>query len=57
MVPTVFSINEPFTFGLPVVFHPLVLIPWICAPLVNVIIAYNATLIGFLPRHNGISLL
>ncbi|MGL4560730.1 MAG: PTS sugar transporter subunit IIC [Brevinema sp.] len=56
VVPTVFSINEPFTFGLPVVFNPLVLIPWICTPLVNVIIAYNATLIGFLPRHNGISI-
>ena len=55
-VPTIFSINEPFTFGLPVVFNPMVFIPWICVPIINTVIAYTATLTGFLPRHNGITI-
>lgn len=52
--PGIFNINEPFIFGLPVVFNPMIFIPWILVPLVNMCVAYFATIIGFLPKHNGV---
>ena len=54
LAPGIFNINEPFIFGLPVVFNPIVFVPWIMVPIVNICTAYFATIIGFLPRHNGI---
>ena len=36
VAPGVFNINEPIIFGLPVVFNPVYLIPFVVAPLVNV---------------------
>ncbi len=38
-----FNINEPIIFGFPVVFNPLIMIPFIFAPLLNYIVAYLAT--------------
>ncbi len=54
LAPGIFNINEPFIFGIPVVFNPVVFIPWIFVPIMNICTAYFATIIGFLPRHNGI---
>ncbi|MGL4367620.1 MAG: PTS sugar transporter subunit IIC [Brevinemataceae bacterium] len=54
--PGIFNINEPFVFGIPVVFNPIIIFPWIIVPIVNICTAYFATIIGFLPRHNGIIL-
>lgn len=36
------SINEPFLFALPIVLNPLFLIPYVLAPMVNVLIGYLA---------------
>lgn len=53
-VPSLFNINEPIIFGLPVVFNPLMLIPVTIAPMVSVLIAYFAMMIGFMPMFNGV---
>lgn len=53
-VPSLFNINEPIIFGLPVVFNPLMLIPITLAPMVSVLIAYLAMRIGFMPLFNGV---
>lgn len=53
-VPSLFNINEPIIFGLPVVFNPLMLIPVTIAPMVSVLIAYFAMKIGFMPMFNGV---
>lgn len=53
-VPSLFNINEPIIFGLPVVFNPLMLIPITIAPMVSVLIAYAAMKIGFMPVFNGV---
>lgn len=45
--PGFFGINEPITFGLPIVFNPIYAIPFIIAPLVTSSIGYFATAIGF----------
>lgn len=45
-----FNINEPLIFGLPIVLNPILFIPFILVPLVNVTIAYFATSLGFVPK-------
>ena len=47
--PGIFNINEPVTFGLPVVLNPILMIPYIVTPLVIVTIMYIGTSIGLFP--------
>ena len=42
VVPAFFGINEPILFGLPIVFNPIFLIPFLLTPVVNIIIVYYA---------------
>lgn len=46
IVPAIFNINEPMIFGAPIVMNPMLVIPFIVAPLVNATIAWTATQIG-----------
>jgi PTS system cellobiose-specific IIC component len=39
---SIFNINEPLLFGLPIIFNPYFLIPFILVPIVNGIISYLA---------------
>ncbi|MEX3744912.1 PTS sugar transporter subunit IIC [Lysinibacillus xylanilyticus] len=47
--PGLFNINEPLLFGLPIVLNPVLFVPFILTPMVNVTIAYFATKWGFVP--------
>lgn len=47
--PGLFNINEPLTFGLPIVLNPILFIPYILTPIVCMTIAYVATVTGFMP--------
>ena len=44
-----FNINEPVLFGLPIVLNPVYLIPFLLVPVVQVVIAYYATVAGLVP--------
>lgn len=49
LIPALFSINEPIIFGAPLMLNPIMLIPFVFAPIVNVllgILAGNLGLIG-----------
>lgn len=46
VAPSIFNINEPVMFGLPIVLNPILIIPFIITPLVLAIISYFATSIG-----------
>lgn len=48
-VPMIFNINELVVLGLPVVFNPIYIIPFLLAPIVNIIICYSAMASGFVP--------
>ena len=48
-VPMVFNISEIMMFGLPVVWNPALFVPFIIVPLVNMLIAYLATVAGLVP--------
>ncbi|MEI0518988.1 PTS cellobiose transporter subunit IIC [Brachyspira murdochii] len=43
IVPAVFNINEPIMFGAPVVMNPILVIPFICLPIINAAIAWVFT--------------
>lgn len=45
-----FNINEPIIFGFPVVFNPLIMIPFIFAPLLNYVVAYIVTSLGLVSK-------
>ena len=45
----VFNINEPVTFGIPMVLNPLFAIPWLIVPPICCAIAYLATVSGLIP--------
>ncbi|MGM0165566.1 PTS system, cellobiose-specific IIC component [Enterococcus sp. AZ135] len=47
LIPGCFGINEPVIFGLPIVLNPLMFIPWILVPIVNAVIAYIVTSLGW----------
>lgn len=52
----IFGINEPIIFGLPIVLNPIMVIPFILAPVLNTVIATVATIIGFIPITSGVQL-
>lgn len=49
IVPSLFSITEPMKFGIPMVLNPWLLIPMTLSAPLSVLIAFMATVIGFLP--------
>lgn len=44
-----FNIQEPLFFGLPVVLNPMLLIPYVLAPLVNTVLGWLALSMGLVP--------
>ena len=47
---SIFNINEPVIFGLPIVLNPIMLIPFIVIPVLLTIISYIALATGLVPR-------
>lgn len=46
LILSVFNINEPIIFGLPIMFNPLLIVPFLIAPIVGLVLAYIATAMG-----------
>lgn len=42
IVPSLFNINEPVIFGMPIVLNPTLFLPFVLTPLINIVIAYFA---------------
>lgn len=49
LIPAIFNINEPIIFGAPIVLNPTLIIPFLIAPIVNIVIAWGATVSGLVP--------
>ncbi|NMB18953.1 MAG: PTS sugar transporter subunit IIC [Erysipelothrix sp.] len=43
LTPALFNINEPMIFGLPIVFNPILIIPFVLAPMASVSFGYIMT--------------
>ncbi|MEY8291617.1 PTS sugar transporter subunit IIC [Carnobacteriaceae bacterium 52-44] len=48
ILPGLFNINEPVIFGLPIVLNPIMMIPFVLTPVVNILIGYFAISTGFM---------
>lgn len=55
LVPMIFGIGEPLAFGVPYVLNVTLFIPSVFASSLNAALAYFATLVGILPRLNGVN--
>ena len=51
--PMLFNINEMMVFGLPIIFNPIMLIPFLAVPLVCYSVAYAAISLGLIPMITG----
>lgn len=54
IVPAIFNINEPVTFGTPIVMNPFMAIPFIITPMLSGLILYGAIAVGLVPPFGGI---
>lgn len=53
---TLLNINEPLIFGVPVVLNPVMFIPFILTPVMSYVVAYYATMMGYIyPVHSIIT--
>lgn len=56
LLPTIFNVNEPIVFGLPIVMNPVMFIPFVLVPVLSAIIVYLAIAVGFMAPFSGIVL-
>ncbi|WP_304472397.1 PTS transporter subunit EIIC, partial [uncultured Faecalibaculum sp.] len=47
--PAIFNINEPLVFGVPIIYNPNLIIPFILAPSLASVVAYFAISSGLFP--------
>ena len=55
IVPSLFNINEPIIFGLPIVLNPVLALPFILTPVVLTIFNYAVISMGIFPPPVGIA--
>lgn len=55
-VPGLFNINEPIIFGAPIVMNPILIIPFVLAPVAATLITYFSMAWGFVPYPTGVAL-
>ena len=49
IIPGIFNINEPLIFGIPIVLNPILIIPFILAPIICTFTTYFAFITGLVP--------
>jgi PTS system cellobiose-specific IIC component len=47
IIPSIFNINEPVIFGVPIVLNPILAIPFILTPIINICLTYFLTVVGW----------
>ncbi|WP_264989568.1 PTS cellobiose transporter subunit IIC [Lysinibacillus piscis] len=53
--PGLFNVNEPIIFGLPIVMNPMIIVPWILAPMVTTAFTYFVMAAGIVPPPTGVT--
>lgn len=56
LIPAIFGIGEPLAFGVPYVYNFPLFIPVVFNGLINYVLAYLGTVMGLLPRLNGVTI-
>ncbi|MFL3712251.1 PTS sugar transporter subunit IIC [Vagococcus salmoninarum] len=45
LIPGIFNINEPLIFGLPIVLNPILVVPFVLTPMINIVFGYLVTVV------------
>lgn len=53
VVSEIFNINEPLSFGVPIVFNPIMMVAYVVIPLINVVLGYVITKIGLISVYTN----
>lgn len=53
LVPSIFGINEPIIFGVPMIMNPYMMIPFVFGPVICAIISYEAMATGLVSLPLG----
>lgn len=56
MLPGFFNVNEPVIFGLPIVLNPMMLIPFVLAPMISILVSWLAMSSGLVPFPTGVTI-
>lgn len=51
--PSIFNINEPVTFGFPIVMNPIMFIPFILVPVISAVLVYASIASGIVQPFSG----
>lgn len=51
-IPCLFNINEPFVFGVPLMYNPIMLIPMVLAPILGGLVGYAFVAMNFINSFN-----
>ncbi|MFB7141578.1 PTS cellobiose transporter subunit IIC [Gottfriedia sp. NPDC056225] len=51
--PSIFNVNEPIMFGVPIVLNPFLIVPYILAPVAVLTVTYFGTVMGIFPHTTG----
>lgn len=54
LIPSLFGISEPITYGAPLMLNPYIFIPYVLTPIINYTISYFAIASGLVGRFTGI---
>lgn len=54
IVPSIFNVNEPILFGVPIVLNPIMAVPFILTPILTGVIEYAALASGLCPLYGGV---
>lgn len=54
IIPGLFTINEPIVFGYPLILNPVMAIPFISVPIIQILVAYAAMATGIVPPLTGV---
>lgn len=55
IVPSIFNVNEPLIYGLPIVMNPIMAIPFFITPMISIFISYTAMSLNIVGKPLGIS--
>ena len=56
VVPGLFVVNEPVVFGLPLMYNFTMVVPFILTPVIQLVVAYFATIAGLVPPASGVQM-
>lgn len=55
IIPSIFNVNEPIIYGLPIVMNPIMAIPFFITPMVSILLGYTAMALNIVGRPTGVA--